>query len=152
MEYLGHIISKEGVKLGPQKLVAIQEWPTPKNLKALRGFLGLTGYYKKFVKGYGAITAPLTAFVKKNSFSWNDQAQGAFERLKEAMVRPPMLSLPNFIKTFVVECDASGEALGAVLMQEGQPIAYFSQSLKGWNLNLSTYEKELLALVMAVRK
>lgn len=152
VNYLGHLISKEGVKVDPQKLVAMQEWPAPKNLKALRGFLGLTGYYRKFIKGYGAIASPLTCLLRKNVFSWNDKAQAAFEELKEAVVSPPVLRLPDFIKMFVVECDASGEALGAVLMQEGQPLAYFSQALKGRNLTLSTYEKELLAFVMAVRK
>lgn len=152
VNYLGHLISKEGVKADPQKLVAMQEWPAPKNLKALRGFLGLTGYYRKFIKGYGAIASPLTCLLRKNVFSWNDKAQAAFEELKEAVVSPPVLRLPDFIKMFVVECDASGEALGAVLIQEGQPLAYFSQALKGMNLTLSTYEKELQALVMAVRK
>jgi hypothetical protein len=152
VDYLGHVLSEEGVKADPAKIVAMKNWPHPRTPKALRGFLGLTGYYRKFVKGYGGVAAPLTALLKKNSFGWNARAEEAFRSLKELMSTPPVLGLPNFTKRFLVECDASGAGIGAVLMQEGRPLAYLSQGLKGKNLFLSTYEKELLALVMAVRK
>ena len=141
MQYLGHVISKEGVKADPLKITIMMEWPEPRNPKALRGFLGLTGYYRKFVKGYGSIAAPLTALLKKISFKWSEEASQVFATLKATMVTPPVLVLPDFSKIFVVECDASGNGLGDVLMQEGRPLAYLSQALKGKNLFLSTYEK-----------
>ncbi|GLT71301.1 hypothetical protein SLA2020_433320 [Shorea laevis] len=127
------------------------QWPLQKTIKALRGFLGLTGYYRKFIRGYGSIAAPLTALLKKNSFKWNDQATEAFHHLKKVITNPPVLKLPDFTKTFTIECDACGNGIGAVLMQEGQPIAFYSQALKGRALMLSTYEKELLALVTSVQ-
>ncbi|XP_042972766.1 uncharacterized protein LOC122304569 [Carya illinoinensis] len=150
--YLGHLISGQGVRADPEKIKAMLNWPPPQSLKALRGFLGLTGYYRRFVKGYEAITATLTNLLKKDSFTWDETAQAAFDKLKTAMSEPPVLALPNFLKPFVIECDASGEAIGAVLMQAGRPIAFFSQALKGRSLRLSTYEKEFLALVSAVQK
>jgi hypothetical protein len=152
VDYLGHVLSEEGVKADPAKIVAMKNWPHPRTPKALRGFLGLTGYYRKFVKGYGGVAAPLTVLLKKNSFGWNASAEEAFRSLKELMSTPPMLGLPDFTKRVLVECDVSGAGIGTVLMQEGRPLAYLSQGLKGKNLFLSTYEKELLALVMAVRK
>ena len=127
-------------------------WPFPTSLKSLRGFLGLTGYYRKFIKGYGLIAAPLTALLKKNSFKWTESAKRAFQDLKHAVTSPPVLALPDFSIPFTIQCDASGIGVGAVLMQQGRPLAYMSQAIHGKALQLSTYEKELMALVLAVKK
>lgn len=114
--------------------------------------MGLTGYYRKFIKGYSSIAPPLTALLRKNGFKWDDSALAAFQQLKEAVTNPPVLTLPNFTQSFTIKCDASGLGIGVVLMQGGQPIAYFSQALKGRLLALFIYEKELLALVSTIRK
>lgn len=127
-------------------------WPLPTTLKFLREFLGLTRYYRKFIRGYGSIAAPLTALLKNNAFGWSLVADEAFHNLKSAVTQPPFLALPDFTNLFILKCDASGVGLWAVLMQRGRLIAYYSQALKGKTISMSTYEKELLAVVLAVKK
>ena len=152
MEYLGHVISGNGVKIDPKKTEAMLEWPIPKIVKAFRGFLGLTGYYRKFIRNYSLIDTPLTNLLKKDAFEWIAQANQAFHNLKKAISQPLVLALLDFSQSFLVECDAFGFRIGAVLMQQGRPTAFHSQALKGKRVHLSTYEKELLALVTAVKK
>ncbi|GKC97649.1 putative mitochondrial protein [Tanacetum coccineum] len=124
VDYLGHIITGDGVKADPSKISAMLDWPMPRTLRDLWGFLGLTGYYQKFVRGYGKVAVTLI----------------------------PVLALPDFLKRFIVETDASGHGTGAVLMQEGKPIAYFSLVL-GLRAQMKfVYERELMAIVMAVQK
>ncbi|GJV76968.1 retrotransposon-related protein [Tanacetum coccineum] len=134
------------------KIEAMKQWPIPTNLKKLRGFLGLTGYYRRFIRDYALISQPLTKLLKKNAFVWSNEAQSAFVQLKEAMMNAPVLKLPNFEEVFIVETDASGEGIGAVLQQSGHPIAYFSKTLAPRHHSLSTYEKELLAVIQALHK
>ncbi|WVZ89869.1 hypothetical protein U9M48_036220 [Paspalum notatum var. saurae] len=153
IEYLGHCISAKGVATEPSKVRAVQEWPVPATLKELRGFLGLTGYYRKFIRNYGMIARPLTQLLKKCvACQWTSITDEAFQLLKKAMTEAPVLAIPNFSKPFVIETDASDFGLGVVLMQEGHPVAYLSKHLSEQNSAPSTYEKECMAILMAVEK
>lgn len=152
VQYLGHVISQQGVSVNPSKIQCIVDWPQPQTLKALRGFLGLTGYYRKFVAHYGIIAKPLSDMLKTNNFVWSPASEAAFATLKNALTTAPILALPDFSHPFVIETDASGTGIGAILQQHRHPIAYLSKSLSPKNQALSVYEKEMMAILYAVDK
>jgi hypothetical protein len=114
--------------------------------------LGLAGYYRKFVKNYTSIASPLTALLKRDAFSWSESATTVLESLKHALVSAPVLSLPDFTSTFIVQTDASGFAMGAVLLQQGHPLAYFSKVFCPRLAKASTYIRELHAITAAVKR
>ncbi|VVA36725.1 PREDICTED: Retrovirus-related Pol poly from transposon [Prunus dulcis] len=115
IDYLDHTIFVAGVAVDTTKVQCIQAWPKPTTVKGLRGFLGLAGYYRKFVQNFGLIARPLTDLLKKDSFLWTPIADHAFAALKEALTTTPFLASSDFDKPFTVECDASNGGLGAVL-------------------------------------
>jgi hypothetical protein len=147
------VISEAGVGTDPTKIDAIAHWPTPNNAKELRSFLGLAGYYRKFIKHFGVIAKPLTDLLKKHiMFIWTPSHNSAFAALKSALCQAPVLALPDFSKPFSIETDASGCGVGAVLMQQGHPLAFISKALGPKSQGLSTYEKEYLAILLAVQQ
>ncbi|GJT45563.1 zinc finger, CCHC-type containing protein [Tanacetum coccineum] len=141
----------EGVATNKSKSEAKQQWPTPTNLKQLRGFLGLTGY-RRFVKNYTIISYPLTQLLKKNCFHWSNTTQVAFDKLNQAMIEALVLKWHDFNELFVLETDASYGRIGAVLQHGGHLVAYYSKTLAPIHHTLSTYENELLAVIQALGK
>ena len=152
VEYLGHLVSAGIVQADPQKLEAMMHWPQPKNIKQLRGFLGLEGYYRRFIRGFASITAPLTDLLRKDAFTWTFAATDAFLTLKQAMLVAPVLKLPDFNADFILETEASNLGIGAVLMQASHPISYFSKKLVPKMQATFTYIKELYAISDVVHK
>jgi len=147
VHYLGHVISPDGVAMDASKVAAVQSWPQPRSARGLRGFLGLAGYYRRFVKDYGILAAPLTSLLRKEGFSWSDDAEKAFSALKEALSSTPVLHLPDFSSEFTVDCDALGSGFGAVLHQGAGPIAFFSRPFAARHLKVAAYERKLIGLV-----
>jgi len=123
------MVLAKGVKPEPRKTQTMLEWPKPSSLKSLRGFLGLTGFYRRFIRHYAQLAAPLTRLLCKDQFQWSDEAQTAFDAMKAAMTSAQVLALPDFNSPFFLETDAFGSGMGIVLSQQGHPIAYFSKQL-----------------------
>ena len=149
--FLGHIVTSEGVKPNPDKIQAIKNWPLPRNEKQLRGFLGVLGYYRKFVKDFARIAKPLTNALRKNeAIEHTEEFVKAFEKLKNILSGNDILQYPNFDKPFVLTTDASNHAIGAVLSQgpigSDRPVAFASRTLNKSEENYSAIEKELLAI------
>lgn len=155
--YLGHVITKNGIKPDPNKIKSVIEYPVPKTQKHIKSFLGLSGYYRKFIKSYSSIATPLTKLLKKNTpFNWDENCQEAFEKLKSALCSEPVLVYPDFTKPFNLTTDASTKALGAILSQEQDgkdlPVAYTSRTLNKSESNYSATELECLAIVFGVKQ
>ena len=150
--FLGHVISAEGVSVDPQKIEAVVNWKPPKNVSEVRSFLGLAGYYRKFVEGFSKIAAPLTKLTRKDvKYDWVDACHKSFDELKGRLTSAPVLVLPNGRDGFVVYSDASRQGLGCVLMQNDRVIAYASRQLKKHEQNYPTHDLELAAVVFALK-
>jgi Retroviral aspartyl protease/RNase H-like domain found in reverse transcriptase/Reverse transcriptase (RNA-dependent DNA polymerase)/Integrase zinc binding domain/Retrotransposon gag protein/Zinc knuckle len=150
--FLGHVISKEGVAVDPAKIEAIMNWERPKTVTEIRSFLGLAGYYRRFVEGFSRLAEPMTRLTRKNQkFEWTEKCEESFEELKNRLVTAPILVLPEGTEEFVIYTDASGKGLGCVLMQFGKVIAYASRQLKDYEKNYPVHDLELAAVVFALK-
>jgi hypothetical protein len=152
VDFLGFVVGKDGLKVDPKKVRAVAEWPAPTTVHHLRSFLGLSNYFRRFLVGYAKLIAPLTRLLKKDApWEWTPECAAAFHQVKHMLVSAPVLRLPDLDKPFVVVCDASNVSLGACLMQDDHPIAFESVKLKPNEMNYHAGEKELLAVVHALR-
>jgi hypothetical protein len=152
VDYLGHTVSGSGVAMDKCKVKDILNWPPPTTIKQLRGFLGLTGYYRRFIKSYSSIALPLTDLLKKDMFKWDKDTAAAFILLQKAVSTTPVLALPDFIQPFVLETDASSSGIGVILSQRGHPIAFFSKKLGLKAQQQSAYVREFRAMTEALAK
>jgi hypothetical protein len=151
VHYLGHVITVTGVAMDTSKVSTIQAWPQLRSTRGLRGFLGIAGYYRRFIRNYGTIAAPLTQLLRKAGFQWPDTTTAAFDDLKAALAAAPVLHLLDFTWEFIVDYDASSSGFGVVLHQGEGLIAYFSRPFTARHLKSAAYESELIGLVQVVR-
>ena len=156
IKYLGHVITNEGVKPNPDKVDAIKRYPLPKTRKEIKSFLGLLGYYRKFIRNFADVTKPLTKRLKKGvTITVDQEYEEAFEKCKNLLINEPVLQYPDFTKEFVITTDASEVALGAVLSQgkigQDKPVCYASRTLSDFEQRYSTIERELLGIVWAIK-
>ena len=155
VEFLGHVLSGQGISTDPKKIKSVEEWPTPTCVKDVQRFVGLCNFYRRFVENFATIAKPLHNLTKKNSkFIWDEKCNNSFLQLKKCLTSSPTLLYPDPAKPFIVECDASNYAIGAILSQRDDenklhPVAYFSRCLNNAELNYSITEKELLAIKSA---
>ena len=150
--FLGHVVSEKGIEMDPAKVDAITKWPRPSTVTEVRSFLGLAGYYRRFVEGFSSLALPLTKLMRKGvKFEWSDERQKSFEELKKRLVTAPVLTLPSGIGGYQIYSDASKKGLGCVLMQHGKVIAYASRQLKPYEVNYPTHDLELAAVIFALK-
>ena len=152
LPYLGHIIGRDGIKPDPKKVQSVVNWPTPTCLREVLQFLGLINFFIMFIQGYANLTKPLTDLSKKNvPFDWTSSRDSTFKALKHSLTSAPVLAFPDPDKPFELVCDASGFGLGAVLLQEGRPLGYYSRKMTAAEHNYVVTEQELLATIEALR-
>jgi hypothetical protein len=136
ISFLGHILTAEGVVVDPGKVETVSNWQQPTNVSEIRSFLGLAGYYQRFIEGFSKIARPMTELLKKEKkFNWTESYERSFQELKRRLTTTPVLTLPDIQRDFVVYCDASRQGLGCVLMQDGKLVAYASRQLKSHEQN-----------------
>jgi predicted aspartyl protease len=157
VEFLGHVVSGEGIATSPSKIQAVSEWPTPRSVKDVRAFIGLASYYRRFVQGFAEVAAPLHALTgKEQSFLWDDRCQVAFQQLKQALTVAPVLAMPLDGEPYILDTDDSNHGIGAVLsqVQNGmeRPIAYASRTYNRPEKNYCVTRKELLAVVYFLKR
>ena len=139
--------------MDPAKVQAVLEWQSPKNAREIRGFLGMAGYYRRFIEGFSRIAGPMTKLLRKNvPFEWTDKCEASFQELKTRLTSAPILAVPEAGKDYAGYCDASKNGLGCVLMQDRKVIAYASRQLKPHEVNYPTHDLELAAVVFALKK
>ncbi|GJX20720.1 putative reverse transcriptase domain-containing protein, partial [Tanacetum coccineum] len=152
VQFLGHVIDSQGIHVDPAKIESVKDWASPKSATEIRQFLGLAGYYRRFIEGFSKIAKPMTKLTqKKVKFDWGDKAETAFQLIKHKLCSAPILALPEGNEDFIVYCDASIKGLGAVLMQREKVIAYASRQLKIHEKNYTTHDLELGAVVFALK-
>jgi hypothetical protein len=152
VSFLGHINTDGGIVVDPSKVQDVLNWNPPKNVPEIRNFLGLAGYYRRFIEGFSKIVKPLTSLLeKRKEFKWDDKCQACFEELKKKLTTAPVLIMLDIHKGFDVYCDASRQGLGCVLMQEGKVVAYASRQLRKHEQNYPTHSLELAATVHVLK-
>ena len=156
VDFLGHVVDAHGIHMDPAKVQAVTQWPVPRTAKHVRSFLGLAGYYRRFVRRFSGIAGPLTELTKQSTtWTWGPEQQSAFEQLKAAITSAPVLAYPDATLPYDIHTDASGFATGAVLQQDHgkgmQPIAFYSYRMNSAERNYPVHEQEMLAIVMALR-
>ncbi|GJU74776.1 putative reverse transcriptase domain-containing protein [Tanacetum coccineum] len=153
VQFLGHVINGDGIHVDPSKIEAVKNWKAPRTPSEVRSFLGLAGYYRRFIEDFSKIAKPLTVLTQKSkTFDWGEEQENAFQTLKDKLCNAPVLALPDGLEDFVVYCDASGLGLGCVLMQRGKVIAYASRQLTIYEKNITTYDIELERILAAQKE
>jgi len=152
IKFLGHVISKEDISVDPTKVEAVLQWEPPKSVTEIRSFLGLVGYYRRFIEGFSKIAMPLTQLTKKGQkFEWTENCENSFQELKRRLTTSLVLALPDPNGHFVVFCDASKTGLGYVLMQDRNVVAYASRQLRTHEKNYPNHDLELAVIVFALK-
>ncbi|GJT65977.1 putative reverse transcriptase domain-containing protein [Tanacetum coccineum] len=153
VHFLGHVVNHDGIHMDPSKIETVKSWKSPTTPSEVRLFLGLAGYYRRFIENLSTIVKPLTSLTQKNQkYEWGENQEEAFQTLKDKLCNAPILSLPNKVEDFMVYCDASNQGLGCALMQRDKVIAYASRQLKSHEKSYTTHNLELGIVVFALKK